>query len=441
MITFALAGAVWLVARYSLAAGEAKPLAEVVHELQSASPVVGAATARWAIDAGAWSQAIVATLDSGSVTWWRAAIAVAFLPLTVFGYAVWSAAGAIVDDAGWLRIIGMPLSDADRPAPVSRARLAAYGACAIATIAAVVVSFAHADAVLARQPRLLALEAVPQCERIASRMYSLGTLAKVQAFTTVLEEGMQSRRTSACARIAEVRRLADRNVDAYLDWYFSLGGEWTRTALMLAGDADALLEAKFSRLVAADPHVQALIGELANDQHYLVEVASLGRNGLTDLLEQQRLVLDERQCRIASDVPNGVAALPRYDRLRARFVASAATGVVAGAFAGALTSRAMGRASMQAAGRVLGKAAARRGLGRAGSTAAGAAAGALAGSVVPGVGTAAGIVAGAAAGIATDVGLLAVEEKLTRADMRRDLLAAVDDSLGTLRAAFDCPGP
>jgi hypothetical protein len=52
------------------------------------------------------------------------------------------------------------------------------------------------------------------------------------------------------------------------------------------------------------------------------------------------------------------------------------------------------------------------------------------------VGTIAGLVAGAA----TDVAMLAAEEKLTRADMRLDLLSAVDETLSTLRNAFDCPG-
>jgi hypothetical protein len=270
-------------------------------------------------------------------------------------------------------------------------------------------------------------------------MYSLGTLAKVDAYTRVLEEGMQARRTAACARIAEVARLAEKNVDAYLDWYFSLGGDWTRFALMFAGDVDSLLAVKFNQLVASEPRIASLVGELQHDQHYLVEVASMGRNGLADLLEEQRLVLDERQCRVVADATSGIAALPRYDGLRARLVASAATGVAAGAFAGALTARAMSRASMQAAGRVAARAAAKRGVGRVGSAAVGAAAGAAAGSVAPGVGTAAGLVAGAAAGIATDATILAVDEKLTRADMRRDLLAAVDETLATLRAAFDCP--
>jgi hypothetical protein len=218
LVTFALSCVAWLGARYAFAEGGGKPLAEVAYDLQAAWPSMGTATARWAIDAGAWGQAIVASLDSASVTWWRAAIAVAFLPLTVFGFAVWCASGAMVDLAGWRRMLGIPLSDADLPAPVTRARLAAYGGCAGALIAVASLLFANADAVLGRQPRLLALEAVPQCERIGARMYSLGTLAKVAAFTKVLEEGMQSRRVSACGRIAQVRRLAERNVDAYLDW-------------------------------------------------------------------------------------------------------------------------------------------------------------------------------------------------------------------------------
>jgi hypothetical protein len=271
-------------------------------------------------------------------------------------------------------------------------------------------------------------------------LYSRGTLAKVRSYTTDLEGGMAARRTTACARIAEIGRVAERNVDAYLDWYFSLGGDWTRFALMFAGDVESLLEVKFNKLVAADPRIGSLLAGLQLDQQHLIDVASKARSGLDDLLEQQRLVLDERQCRVVADGGKDLAALPDYDGLRTRMLASAASGVVAGAFAGALTARAMRRASMQAAGRVLGRAAAKRSVSRLGAAAAGATAGAAVGSVVPGVGTAAGLVAGAAVGLATDVAMLAVEEKLTREDMRRDLLSAVEESLGTLRGAFECSG-
>ncbi len=66
----------------------------------------------------------------------------------------------------------------------------------------------------------------------------------------------------------------------------------------------------------------------------------------------------------------------------------------------------------------------------------------MAGSAVPGLGTGVGALAGVAAGLAVgagvDIAMLAVEESLTRDDMRRDLLASVDESLAPLREAFQC---
>ncbi|MFO1304446.1 MAG: hypothetical protein U1F54_11975 [Burkholderiales bacterium] len=434
----------WLALRSLLPRDAAAPIGDAVHDLQSAWPEVASATVRWAIDAGAWSQATLGSLDeAGAASWWRVLVALVVLPLTVFAYAAWSASGASLDAASWRRMLGASLTEAADPPRIARGRLVAYGTGMLAIAAVAVVLFAQGDAMLGKQERLLALSALPKCERIGGRAYSLGTLAKLRSYSAVLEERMGSRRGEACARIAEIGRVAERNVDAYLDWYFSLAGDWTRFALLLSGDVESLLEAKFGKLVASDARIGALIGELQLDQLYLVEVASMGRTGMAELLEQQRLVLDERQCRVATDAGagQGLDALRRYDGLRARMAASAATGVVAGAFAGALTARAMERASMQAARRVLGKAAARRGVGRAASAEAGAMAGAAAGSLVaPGVGTAAGVLAGAAAGLAADYAMLAAEEKLTRADMRRDLLAAVDESLAALRHAFDCPG-
>lgn len=188
-----------------------------------------------------------------------------------------------------------------------------------------------------------------------------------------------------------------------------------------------------------------ILAQLQADQQYLLDVAMAGRAGIGEVLARQRLVLDERQCRDVAPTAGAMPALPRFDDVRARLMASTAAGVAAGAFAGALTARAMSRATMQVAGRVLAKAAAKRGVSRIGSAAAGAATGAVAGSALPGIGTGIGAIAGVAAGLAVgasvDIAMLALEERLTRDDMRRDLLAAVDESLAPLRAAFECGKP
>ncbi len=445
LLTFVTLCAAWLVARIVLAPPPAQPLAELVHALQSAWPQVSSATVRWALDAGAWGQATLAALDTTApAPWWRVALALLVLPVTVFGYATWSAAGMALPRGEYRRIFAAVLTEDDVPALLPRRRVLAHAVpAAFAALLAIALVW-RADVSLARQERWLALRALPACERIGGTMYALGTLAKVASYTGVLEEGMAARRATACARLDEIERIAAANVDAYLDWYFSLGAEWTRLALLVTGDVEALLEIKFNRLVAGDPRIASVLGELDADRHYLVEVANAGHAGIGRLLETQRLVLDERQCKVMADSGGALPVLPRYDGVRARLLASSATGVVAGAFVGVLTAQAMRRVSMQVAGRVLGKAAARQGASRLGAAAAGAATGAFAGSAMPGPGTAIGALAGAATGLAVgagvDMAMLAVEEKLTRQDMRRDLLAAVEESLAPLRAAFECGG-
>lgn len=445
LLTFTTLCVAWLVARVALAQPPAQPLAELVYALQSAWPQVSSSTVRWALDAGAWGQATLAALDTTApAPWWRVALALLVLPVTVFGYVTWSAAGMALPRGEYRRIFGAALTEDDVPAGLPRRRVLTYAVPALLAALLAVAFFWRADVSLARQERWLALRALPACERIGGTMYALGTLAKVASYTGVLEEGMAARRATACTRMTEIERVAAANVDAYLDWYFSLGAEWMRMALLVTGDVETLLEVKFNKLVASDPRIAAVLGELDADRHYLVEVASAGRAGIGKLLEGQRLVLDERQCKVMADAGGTLPALPRYDGVRVRLLASGATGVVAGAFAGALTARAMRRVSMQVAGRVLGRVAARQGVSRLGAAAAGAATGAVAGSAVPGVGTGIGALAGAAAGVAVgagvDVAMLAVEEKLTRQDMRHDLLVAVEESLGPLRAAFECGG-
>lgn len=443
-LTFLVLATAWAVGRFALATRVDAPLAEIAYGLQMAWPHERSALVRWAVDAGAWGQAIMDTLGRASgATWWRVLLAVLVLPVTTFGYATAVSAGAFVPVAEWRRMLARRLVDDDVPAPSPRRRISghAIGACIAGVLVAVVV--AQTDAKLAREGRWLALRALPSCERIGGTAYEVGTLAKVAAYLQVMEEGLASRGTSACARVTELERVAASAVDAYLDWYWSLGAEWTRVALTITGDAESLLELKFDRLVARDPRVANVLGLLEADHQYIADVTTSAHAGIDRLLASQRLVLDERQCRVATERA-GLDVLPRYDGTRTRLLAGAASGVVAGAFAGALTARAMSRASMQVASRVLGKAVARQGMGRLGAAAAGAATGAAAGSVVPGLGTAAGAVAGTvtglAVGVGVDVALLAAEEKLTRPQMRQDLLAAVQESLAPLRTAFGCAG-
>ena len=100
----------------------------------------------------------------------------------------------------------------------------------------------------------------------------------------------------------------------------------------------------------------------------------------------------------------------------------------------------MSKASMKLAGKVLMKAAAVKGISKVGAAAAGAAIGT---GVVPGVGTVVGALVGTGVGVVIggtiDITMLAIEEKLTRPDMKRDLLGAFSESLQPFKDTFACP--
>jgi hypothetical protein len=179
-----------------------------------------------------------------------------------------------------------------------------------------------------------------------------------------------------------------------------------------------------------------LNGVQADYEQQWREVVST-RSRALELLEQNRIVPGERGCKLVNEVA-AHPGLPRIDAFRTRLAAGSGAGLIAGAFAAKVAAKAMSKTAMKTASKVLAKVTAKKAAGKLAATAAGAGIG----SIVPGVGTAVGAVIGAATGIAIgtgiDMAMLAAEERLTRADMRRELLEAVTESLQPYRATFAC---
>ncbi|MCC6870400.1 MAG: hypothetical protein IT522_16405 [Burkholderiales bacterium] len=440
-LTFVLLCLAWLVGRFLQADAPLQPVAQVAYQLQNEWPATPSTIVRWAIDANAWGQAILASIGHASAApWWRVALALAILPLTLFGFVTWSVAGLAIGREEWRRIFARTLTDAAQAPSAARKGVVTAAGIAAAVCFGALAAGVYGDIALRESGRVLALRALPQCERLGGVAYVVGTFAKVDAYHAVLERGIVARKHDACGRVAALRGALERQVDHYLDWYFSLGADYLQTLLLAAGETDGLLEFKLAKLVAGDPRVTTLIGELDADADYIAQVSAAARTGIGELLERQRLVLHEGQCRVVREGGDDPGRWRlRGESLQLRLFAGGA-GAAVGGFAGALTGRAMGRASMQAARRVM----TRLGLrltARGASAATGAGTGALAGSAAPGPGTVIGAVAGAVAGwIVTDFALLAAEEQLTRPAMRSDLLAAVDETLTPLRAGLGCQG-
>ncbi len=430
----------WAALRLNDQTGAPMLLAERVAQWQSGWNGAPSHALRWALDAMAWSQAGLETAFAalGTGQRWQTLVALVLAPLTLFGHSALAIAGSALPLSELRRAIASPLCGKTVPKQLPSNQAAVWGA--IAVLASWLwLDLAGRTEHLARSGTShFAVTALPACERIGGQVYQVGAeelLAQLGARTATSLGTVQA---LACTRLSQVRAMTAPGVDAYLDWYFSLGAEWVRLAAMLAGDADLLMRVKFEQLALQNPDVQRTLQAIEQDYAEQWETAVTARSEALTLLESQRLVLNESQCRVVQTRPASPALLALQGN-SVRLAAGSGAALIAGTFAGTVAAKAMGKASIKAASKLLLKAAAKKGLGKAGSAAAGAALGTF---IAPGLGTAVGAGIGAAVGSAVgagiDAALLAAEEKLTRADMRRELVDAVDESLAPYRASFSC---
>ena len=449
LVTLLLAAA-WVVASSLLAEAQALPYAERIHQLQSAWAQAPSGTVKWALDAGAWGQASIESLgQEAGETGWRVLLALIIAPISVFSYVALSLSGLALPVSEIRRTLGEHLTADHSPPSVGAARSALWAAVASIVVLMLFQSLGALDHHLRTADSPLAIRPLPECERISGKVYALNTANALKALIDQAQGQLAGHQAAACTKLDEIEAVAAKGVDQYLDWYFSLGAEWSRFATLLTGDIDLLLQAKFSEKVMSSPEiVQRLPAvQAAYEAQWALLVGA--RSSALDLLDRNRLVLDERDCKVIKE-SSVTPWTAQWESSKARLVSGSGAGLIAGALAAKATAKAMGKTTMKSAGTVLTKAMTKKGIGKAGAAAVGATVGTV---VAPGLGTVVGAVIGAGVGLAVGVGIdmvaLAAEEKLTREDMRKDLLSAVSESLQSYRETFDCkavgkvaaPGP
>jgi len=226
-------------------------------------------------------------------------------------------------------------------------------------------------------------------------------------------------------------------VPQFLDWYYSLGAEYLRTANLLIGSGDAYLQARIlerlevdvafagfqimTEIVAAGPSI--MDQQLAADRELLLRDCGLALPddeatiAVTAVASDELLTLPELSDRIPLETRLGSAGL----------VGAGTAAVIAAKFGG----KVMLSGAFKAAAFAIAKVAGSKALTLLGGVGAGAVGGGAAGSVVPGAGTTAGaIIGGIAGGVAVtlgvDFGILKLEEAVSRAAFEADLMAAID---------------
>jgi hypothetical protein len=216
---------------------------------------------------------------------------------------------------------------------------------------------------------------------------------------------------------------AERNVDAYLDWYFSLIGEYQRLGAAITGDFAKSMQDELDRRILGELGVEPMLGDAMRS----IAAESIAR---FDALAADVAGDLQQSLRIEPCLPEVIdtVALRGFERDRFRVAVAASGGIVAAigvsAFAAraasAMAARLATRQGYRAAAGAAGKVASRR----AGAVTLAAAA---ATACAPGGPLAAlcALVAGAASWIAIDYTLVSIDELRFRGEMRAEILDAV----------------
>ncbi len=196
------------------------------------------------------------------------------------------------------RTLGERLTAEVSPPPVGTARAALWAAVASIVVLMLFQTPGALDHRLRTADSPLAIRALPECERIGGKVHALNNASALKWLIDQAQGQLAGHQARACMKLGEIEALSAKGVDQYLDWYFSLGAEWSRFAALLSGDIDLLLQAKFSQLVMSSPEiVQRLAAvQAACEEQWTLLVGA--RSRALDLLDQSRMVLDERGCKM-----------------------------------------------------------------------------------------------------------------------------------------------
>jgi hypothetical protein len=252
-------------------------------------------------------------------------------------------------------------------------------------------------------------------------------------FSKILEELEREREELVRATLADVDRIfaaQEGQVEAYLDWYYSLGGECSRLAKLLVGQLEKYMEDQLReklRLGELERQYGDIITEATRKMEGIVkkanakvyEMKSFYKLGDNELKNYKLHVVETLPS--LEELPGFREKIPFETRLRATGVGAFA-GAGTGYIATVMVSKAVGKNLVKASAVAVIKALASQGI----KVGAGAA-GFLAGGPV---GAAAGAVAG---GLLVDKVALALEEKFSREDHRRQLITLIHDTRDELK--------
>lgn len=340
-----------------------------------------------------------------------------------------------------LRRVFAPISDSERPPQVPPRRIAFVAA--VFTLLALFVflpSIAHLDRMLSESPQLSTARqrGVPlsvKVERIGQLFYREGTHRQVEQLRATVAAANTLYRTELRKDADAAFRIMELSIDDYLDWYYSLGGEYSRLVSMLAGELENHMREKLNEHLQSNSPFHAFTATLnkgsatmGNDEYFQKLQAILGQNRVDLPLDQLTVVKQ-------TNLENLLKAPAHFDvtTFEQRLGTTAVAGTLTTLVTGTVIAKATGKGVLKLGAKAAMKMAASKAGGALGGVAAGAAAGAAIGSVVPIVGTAigaaiGGFMGGLAGGVAIDKAMIELEELFGREKFKAELIGAIGEA-------------
>lgn len=374
------------------------------------------------------------------------AVSMGSFSFVVFYHAAAMLSSFLISRTEYRRVFG-PLSAAEQPAPVSAANVCIRIAVTVFISLFVYLPFSTGLEAWAQQsPGVTALrneqaQLVVNLEQIDNDFFHEGTLAALDQARMDALNGMESSLASLQALSDLAFDQLELHVDDYLDWYYSLGGEYARIGSLLTGELEEFMAAKLEEsLMQGEPFAQVelelnrLLGEHAQAQRSYQEAAAR-------IMQQNRTTPQDSNVRVVRSISLADALQPPVHKdmiqLQSRLLTSTGSGILAGGLSALIVQKVIGKVIgknvFKVAATALGKLVLNKSVSAAAGAGAGASSGAVIGSAVPGIGTLVGaalggIVGAIAVGLTVDKLIIELEEFVNRDEFKNEILAAIDEA-------------
>lgn len=273
---------------------------------------------------------------------------------------------------------------------------------------------------------------VVKIDEIAGKPYKPGTIKKIEDARAQVLRASASAVHELDQKIDGAFSMMERNVDPYLDWYYSLSAEYARMAMTLSGGIEGHMTGKLKEYL------------FKNDPLKTVSVAMNGalerqKGALREYQSKRDQILRENQINVTTEPTRVMRQMSKKDldlmpmhptvtTIESRMAGAAVASVVTGLVTTKVVSKVVGKGVFKLAVTAASKLVVSKTV----SVAAGTATGAAIGSIFPGVGTligaGLGALTGAVIGVGMDATILKLEEKVSRDAFKREILESIQAS-------------